>query len=109
MFVAQVLHFFDFHFQNQHYPCALVHWFDAIGNKPCINIGMWMVQPEYDDEGAPLLSVIHLDSIMQPAHLISIYGTNSIPRNLHFSDSLSAFSAFYVNKYSDYHAYKLAF
>ena len=109
IFVAQVLHLFDFHFQNQLYPCALVHWFDTIGDKPCINIGMWMVQPEYDDQGASVLSVIHLDSIMWPAHLIGIYGANSIPRDLHFSDSLSAFSASYINKYLNYHAYKLAF
>lgn len=53
--------------------------------------------------------MIHVDSIMQSAHLIPIYGANFVPNDLHFTDSLSAFSAFYVNKYSDYHAYRLAF
>ena len=101
--------FFDFEFRNKYYPCALVHWFDSIGDQPCPNTGMWMVEPECNDEGEPTLSVIHLNCIMQPAHLISIYDTTPIPKDLHYSDSLSAFSAFYINKFSDYHAYGLAF
>ena len=109
LFVAKVLHFFDFEFRNKYYPCALVHWFDSIGDQPCPNTGMWMVEPECNDEGEPTLSVIHLNCIMQPAHLISIYDTTPIPKDLHYSDSLSAFSAFYINKFSDYHAYGLAF
>ena len=52
---------------------------------------------------------LHLDCIMQSAHLIAIYGTTPIPKDLHYSDSLSAFAAFYVNKFSDFHAYGLAF
>ncbi|KIM59491.1 hypothetical protein SCLCIDRAFT_126146, partial [Scleroderma citrinum Foug A] len=108
LFVAKVLHFFYFEFRNRYYPCALVHWFDSIGDQPYPNTGMWMVEPEYNGEGEPALSVIHLDCIMQPAHLIGIYGTTSIPSDLH-SDSLSAFAVFYVNKFSDYHAYGLAF
>ncbi|KIJ59535.1 hypothetical protein HYDPIDRAFT_100493, partial [Hydnomerulius pinastri MD-312] len=61
------------------------------------------------ENGDPALSVIHLDSVMRPAHLIGIYGPNPIPYDLDYTDSLSAFAAFYVNKFSDYHAYSLAF
>jgi len=46
---------------------------------------------------------------MRPAHLIGIYGKDPIPRDLKHTDSLSAFAAFYVNKFSDYHAFHLAF
>ncbi|KIJ12088.1 hypothetical protein PAXINDRAFT_83473 [Paxillus involutus ATCC 200175] len=91
------------------YPCALVHLFSSIGNDPCPNIGMWMVEPDFEENGDPAFSVIHLDSIMHPAHLIGIYGTDSIPYELGHHDSLSAFAAFYVNKFSDYHAHSLAF
>ncbi|KIJ19089.1 hypothetical protein PAXINDRAFT_70240 [Paxillus involutus ATCC 200175] len=68
-----------------------------------------MVEPEFDENGNCLVTVIHLDSILCPAHLIGIYGAEFIPHDLKYTDSLSAFSAFYVNKFSDYHAHQLAF
>ncbi|KAI6004781.1 hypothetical protein EDD15DRAFT_2384735 [Pisolithus albus] len=109
LYVAQVLLFFSFHYRNVLYPCALVQWFTPVGNEPCINTGMWKVEHEYDEYGDHLVSVIHLDSILRPAHLIGIYGDEYIPPDLHYSDSLAAFGSFYVNKYSDYHAFGLAF
>ncbi|KAI6159652.1 hypothetical protein EDD17DRAFT_1778746 [Pisolithus thermaeus] len=98
LYVAQVLLFFSFHYQNVHYPCALVQWFTPIGNEPCNNTGMWKVEHEYDEYGDHLVT-----------HLIGIYGNEYIPPDLHYSDSLAAFGSFYVNKYSDYHAFGLAF
>ena len=68
-----------------------------------------MVEPEFDENGERVVSVIHLESIMQPAHLIGIYGNDHIPHDFKCTDSLSAFAAFYVNKYSYYHAFQLAF
>ncbi|KIJ07000.1 hypothetical protein PAXINDRAFT_91100 [Paxillus involutus ATCC 200175] len=68
-----------------------------------------MVEPEFDENGNRLVTVIHLDSILRPAHLIDIYGAEFIPYDLKYTDSLSAFSAFYVNKFSNYHAHQLAF
>jgi hypothetical protein len=70
---------------------------------------MWMVEPEYNAQGDRLVSVIHLDTILRPAHLIPIYGAHYIDRDLRHTDSLVAFAAYYVNKYSDYHAYEIAF
>jgi len=68
-----------------------------------------MVELEFDENEERVVSVIHLDSIMRPAHLIGIYGNDCIPCNFSHTDLLSAFAAFYVNKYSDYHAFQLAF
>ncbi|KAI6102381.1 hypothetical protein EDD16DRAFT_1696647 [Pisolithus croceorrhizus] len=90
LYVAQVLLFFSFHYQNVHYPCALVQWFTPIGNEP--------FEHEYDEYGDHLVT-----------HLIGIYGDEYIPPDLHYSDSLAAFGSFYVNKYSDCHAFGLAF
>ncbi|KAI6097698.1 hypothetical protein EDD16DRAFT_1697820 [Pisolithus croceorrhizus] len=87
-----------FSLSNVHYPCALVQWFTPIGNEPCNNTGMWKVEHEYDEYGDHLVT-----------HLIGIYGDEYIPPDLHYSDSLAAFGSFYVNKYSDYHAFGLAF
>ncbi|KIM60704.1 hypothetical protein SCLCIDRAFT_123606 [Scleroderma citrinum Foug A] len=109
LFVAQVILFFSFSYRNVFYPCALVQWFSVIGEEPCPHTGMWMVEPEFDENEERAVSVIHLDSIMQPAHLIGIYGNDRIPCDFKHTDSLSAFAAFYVNKYSDYHAFQLAF
>ena len=109
LFVTQVIMFFSFSYWNIFYPCALVRWFSVIGEEPCPNTGMWMVEPEFDENGERVVSVIHLESIMWPAHLIGIYGNDHIPRDFKCTDSLSAFAAFYVNKYSDYHAFQLAF
>ena len=109
LFIAQVMLFFSFSHRNVFYPCAFVQWFDVIGEHPCPHTGMWMVEPECDEDGDRVVSVIHLDSIMQPAHLIGVYGRDPLPSNLKHTDSLSAFAAFYVNKFSDYHAFQLAF
>ncbi|KAF8447545.1 hypothetical protein L210DRAFT_3609849 [Boletus edulis BED1] len=107
LYVAQVLLFFSFADRNTLHSCALVKWFIPI--EHCFKTGMWMVQPEMDEQDNYVVSVISLDSILRPAHLIPVYGPTSLPLNLQHTDSLSAFAAFYVNKFSDYHAYQLVF
>ncbi|KAG1844251.1 hypothetical protein C8R48DRAFT_750879 [Suillus tomentosus] len=97
------------HFSSVEYPCALVRWFSTIGDQPCPNTGMWMVEPELDDHREHLLSVVHLDTILRPVHLIPIYGSQFLDRDLTHTDSLIAFQAFYVNRFSDYHAFEISF
>ncbi|KAF8432342.1 hypothetical protein L210DRAFT_3414062, partial [Boletus edulis BED1] len=107
LYIAQVLLFFSFTHQSIPYSCALVRWFDIIGDSPCPKTGMWMVEPEFDEQGERLISVISVDSIIRPAHLLPVYGKAPIPRGFKHTDSLFAFSAYYVNKYCDYHAFQL--
>jgi hypothetical protein len=110
LYVGQVLFLFSLKSHGlQDIPCALIQWFTAVGDQPCNLTGMWMVQSEYDLDGQRVISVIHLDSILRPAHLIPIYGEDKIPQGLQASQSLTAFNGYYVNKFSDYHAYNLAF
>jgi hypothetical protein len=111
VYVGQVKLLFSFkpHAGAKTLPCALIQWFTAVGDKPCDITGMWMVKPEYDANGERNMSVIHLDSVLRPAHLIPIFGKEHIPHDLHATDSLMAFNGYYVNKFSDYHAYHLAF
>lgn len=90
--------------------CALVQWFKVVGDEPCDLTGMWMVQPELDSRTSQrLMSVIHTDTIIRPAHLIPIYGYEHVHHELQAADSLQAYKGYYVNKFSDYHAYHLAF
>ena len=107
LYVAQVLLFFSFTHQSIEYPCALVRWFDLVGDHPCPKTGMWMVEPEFDDQGERLVSVISVKSILRLAHLIPVYGDTLVPRDFSHTDSLFAFAAYYINKFADYHVYKL--
>jgi hypothetical protein len=107
--VVRILLFFSFCVQDNFYPCALVHWFSRLQDEPDEDTGMWMVEPESDADGEPVISVVHLDCIFRAAHLIPIFGTGFIPKNLNLHQSLDAFRAFYVNKFADHHAFEIAF
>jgi hypothetical protein len=57
-----------------------------------------------------VLAVVHLDSILWGAHLISVAGKDFIPvHGFDFSKSLDAFKLFYASKYVDYQAHEIAF
>ncbi|KIM36915.1 hypothetical protein M413DRAFT_77676 [Hebeloma cylindrosporum] len=110
LFVARVRSFFSITHSNKvKYPCALVSWFSTIGDSPCQETGMWMVEPDFDRTGNRAMSIIHIDSILRGAHLMGVSGTQFIPHHLTFSDTLDAFRSFYVNKYIDHHSHEIAF
>ena len=109
LYAAQVLLFFSFHFHSVLYPCALVQWFVPIGDSPCEDTGMWKVKRELDGNHLPVISVIHLDSVIRGAHLIGVYGKDFLPCGFKHTDSLIAFHSYFVNKYADYHANEIAF
>ncbi|KAJ6609225.1 hypothetical protein B0H10DRAFT_2298332 [Mycena sp. CBHHK59/15] len=104
-----VLLFMSFKSEGVMYPCALVTWFSAIGDEPCPDVGMWMVEPDLDGRGQRVMDIIHIDSILRGAHLIPIYGDTFIPHHFKYSSSLDSFKAFYVNKYADHHSHEIAF
>jgi hypothetical protein len=107
--VVRVLLFFSFPFNGITYPCAFVRWFSIIGEECDEDTGMWMVQPAVTEDGLPEVSVIHLDCVFRAAHLLPIYGETQIPDNVSHHNSLDAFTAFYVNKYADHHAFEIAY
>jgi hypothetical protein len=77
---AYVLAFMSLKVSGVIYPCALVTWFSAVGDEPCLDIGMWMMVPDLDADGKCEISVIHLNSILRAAHLIPVYGDHPVPR-----------------------------
>jgi hypothetical protein len=107
--VARVVLFLSFRFQGIIYSCAQVQWFSSYGDSPCEDTGMWRVLPDYDAGGRRMTSIINIDSILRAAHLIGVAGSDFLPRGFTFSDSLSSFRLFYVNKYADHHAHEIAF
>jgi hypothetical protein len=109
MDIVRILLFFSFNFNSKTYSCALVHWFSVLGDEPDEDTGMWVVEPEVDADGSPVISVIHVDCIIRAAHLLGIFGTNTfIPKALQFSQSLDSFKKFYVNKFIDHNAFQIA-
>lgn len=106
--IARALCFFSFKYKFALYECAIVHWFDVIGDAPDEDTGMWVVQPSFDGH-SPNISVIHIDAIYRAAHLLPLYGVDFMPRAINFSNSLDKFRAFYVNKFADHHAFEIAF
>jgi len=107
--VVRVLTFFSFISDGVLYPCALVQWFRHVSEEPDNLTGMWMVEAERSTDGSFVISVIHTDCILRGAHLIPIFGKNFVPEELHFSDSLDAFAAFYVNRFIDHQAFEMTF
>lgn len=107
--IARVHLFFLFKFNNVKYPCALVQWFSCIGQSADPGTGMWVVEPDVTDDGAPITSVIHLDTVVRAAHLLPVFKEEFVSRDLLFSDTLNEFKSFYVNKFVDHHAFEIAF
>ncbi|KAI9459974.1 hypothetical protein HD554DRAFT_2323915 [Boletus coccyginus] len=93
LLVAHVLLFFSFRFQGCSHSYPLT--------------GMWIVVPEVNAAGCHVQAVISVKSILQGAHLIGVFGAAFLPVPFHFSSSLDAFNAYYVNRYIDHHSYAL--
>jgi hypothetical protein len=107
--IARVMAFFSFVHEEEEYQCALVHWFSRPDTEPDENTGLWVVEPDFDDD-KPHLAIIHVDSIYRAAHILPVYQTNQFTsRSLTMHDTLDTFKRFYVNRFVDYHAFAIAF
>ncbi|KAF8813777.1 hypothetical protein BYT27DRAFT_7268504 [Phlegmacium glaucopus] len=95
MSVVHVQLFFSFHHEGSYYPCALVEWYSTMS-------GMWKVCPDIRQHER-LCSVIHLDTFLRGAHLLPVFGSQFLPVNFHYTHSLDAFAAYYVNQFADHH------
>ena len=109
LLVGRVRLFFSCVHAGHRYSCALLDWFVPVADEPDELTGMWIVAPEVDNNGQCVQSVVSLDSVVQGVHLIGVYGGEFIPVDLHFSESLDTFKAYYVNMYIDHHANMLVF
>ncbi|EAU88020.1 hypothetical protein CC1G_12172 [Coprinopsis cinerea okayama7 len=108
LLVARVFLFFQLSYCDEKHPCALVQWYSTVGDEPCPDTGMWVVEPDFI-RGKPSLDVIHLDSIFRAAHLIGYAGKHRIPiYGFDYTHSLDHFRVFYVNKYADHNAHEIA-
>jgi len=109
MDVAHVLCFFSFKTHTKRYRCAIVHWFDRIGDGPDEATGMWMVHPSFAWGDRPNIAVIHIDAIFRAAHLIPTYDNNFVSPDIGPHNSYDSFHRFYVNKFADHHAFEIVY
>ena len=110
LYVASVCAFLSITHNKVKYSCAVVSWFSTVGDIPCLDTGMWLVELDFDQTGNHSMLVIHVDSILHAAHLIGVSnGSEFIPHHLKSNHTLDAFHSFYVNKYIDHHAHEIAF
>ncbi|KAI5996525.1 hypothetical protein F5J12DRAFT_907094 [Pisolithus orientalis] len=105
--VVRILGFFSFISQSKRYPCAVVQWFDRVGDDPDVDTGMWIVHPALTANRHLATAVIHVDTIYHAAHLVPLYSTHPIPRTIKPHHSYDAFTTFYVNRFIDHHAFSL--
>ena len=106
--VARVMAFFSFIYDGNLFPCALVHEFSYSSHRPDKDTGLWIVAPKFAEEAQPRLKVINLDRIFRAAHLIPVYKTRTfISRSLTMDKTLDEFKRFYINKFIDYHAFRI--
>ncbi|KAL4073655.1 hypothetical protein J3A83DRAFT_4091567, partial [Scleroderma citrinum] len=105
-----ILCFFSFDYSGTQCPCAVVHWFDCVGDSPNESTGMWVVHPGYQTHNVQNITVVHIDTIYHATHLILIYSTHNIDsRDFRPHQSYEMFQSFYVNKFTDHHTFKIAF
>jgi hypothetical protein len=80
-------------------------WFIP-GDEPDEDTGMWVVRPEFYGNGRRTLAIVHLDCIARAAHLLPVFGSSFVPDELHFSDSLDVYRAYFVNNNIDHHCHE---
>ena len=109
LLVTQVLLLFSFRHMQKTYKAVLVDWFLWVTEQSDNLTGMWIVAFEENCQGQHIHTVVSLDTILHPAHLISIYEDAMVPIDFHFMHCLDTFCTYYVNKYIDHHSHTIAF
>ncbi|KAA1479592.1 hypothetical protein DENSPDRAFT_862058 [Dentipellis sp. KUC8613] len=109
--VVRIKLLFSFSHEGTVYPCTLVEWFKRVDRTPDSATGMWKVKPEFKGRQQQQhdISVLHLDSFLRGAHLMPVFGDQSIPPEVSFANSLDCFQMYYVNKYIDHHSHEIVF
>ncbi|KAG2030037.1 hypothetical protein BDR03DRAFT_936739 [Suillus americanus] len=111
MEVVRVLCFFSFHYGRdfQTFPCALVHWFKLVSDKPNPRNGMWILKPSFLnlELNTRELSIIHVNTIVHAALLLPIFGEEFVPEKATFHKTLDTYCGLYVNKFTDHHSFEI--
>jgi hypothetical protein len=107
--VARVLLFFSFEYAGENFHLALVWWYTLSDDhrKRDNATGMWLVEREYHNDGAPHWAVVHVGTIFRAVHLLPFFGKERVPKDFSHNDTLDMYAMFYVNKYADHHSFEI--
>lgn len=105
--VARLLLLFSFKFEGTVYPTALVEWFSFVKEGPEEDTGMWITKRETHPDGSPHISFISTNTIIRNCHLIPVYGTSQVPLSINPQNVLTAYKAYYLNKFIDHHGFEI--
>jgi hypothetical protein len=89
-----------------HFICALINWFGREDGVPDSDTRMWVVSPNEDNSGSLIYEVISVRSIACGAHLLPIFGTDSLPDQFDYHLALDSFQSFFVNHLVDHHTHE---
>ncbi|KAI9449194.1 hypothetical protein BJY52DRAFT_1206414 [Lactarius psammicola] len=92
------------HYKRVNYACAFVNWLVCDDDKPNSDTGMWTVSLE-EHHRKPVSQVIDVRTIARTAHLLPIFGSDPVPPDIQYYDSLDRFKSFFVNAFVDHHAH----
>ena len=76
--IAHILCFFSVKYLGTFYPCAVIHWFNCVGDGPDLDTRMWIVCTGYRSRNVRNIAIIHIDTIYRTAHLIPIYAAQNV-------------------------------
>lgn len=106
MVVARVQLFLSFTYKRVDYSCAFVNWLIRDDDEREHDTRLWTVSLEEHD-GKPASDVIDVRTIARATHLIPVFGSDPIPSDLQYYNSLDRYKYFFVNAFVDHHAYEL--
>jgi hypothetical protein len=104
MVIAQA-HLFFSYYKRVDYSCAFVNWFVRSEDEPDHDTGMWTVSLEKCG-GKLALQVIDVRTIARAAHLIPVYGSEPVPPEVQYHNSLDTSQSFFINSFVDHHAHE---
>ena len=105
MVIARVLLLFSFNYRRVDHTCAFVNWFVRDDDEADLDTGMWTVSLEKQN-GKPTSQVIDVRTIARAAHLLPIFGSEPVPMDVQYYNSLDIDQPFFVNTYVDHHAHE---
>ncbi|KAF8256742.1 hypothetical protein EI94DRAFT_1639319 [Lactarius quietus] len=106
MVIACVQLFFLFTYRRVNHCCTFVNWFVREDDEPDLDTRMWVVSLEKQN-GKPTTQVIDMKTIACAAHLLLVFGSDLVPIDVQYHNSLDRYQSFFVNKFADHHSHKL--
>ena len=105
MVIVRVRLFLSFNYKRVDYSCAFVNWLVRDSDDPDPDTGMWIVSLE-EQSGKPTAQVIDVKTIARAAHLLPIFGPDSVPIDVQYYNSLDRYQSFFVNTFVDHHSHE---